>query len=807
MRKTIFSLLICLGLLSQLVSSGQQATSLEQRKIFFNNEWKFFPGDPADGAINDFDDHAWRQIDLPHDWSIEGKIAVDNPTGGAGGFVPAGIGWYRKTFFAPKEWVGKKVIVEFEGVYMNADIWLNGKKIENHPYGYTGFLVDLTNYIKPGSNNVLAVRVDNSQQENSRWYSGSGIYRHVWLMVVNPVHVAPWGVFVSTTEANSSVGKIHIQTEIKGDYISKQPVILNTELIGPNGSKLGEISDKLPAIKGGTKISQNIVIPNPPLWTPEKPLICKVITEISIGGKIVDRVETSFGIRTLSWSVEKGIQVNGQTIKLSGGCIHHDNGCLGAAAFDRAEERKIELLKSAGFNAIRTAHNPPSPALLDACDRLGVMVMEEAFDCWEKAKTKFDYALVFNDWWEKDIDAMVMRDRNHPSVIMWSIGNEIPDQSTERVADLSKLLADRIRNLDTSRPVTEGIHDKTASPGKQDIHNRSCTALDIVGYNYGREMLEKEHARIPSRIIVITESVLNETFKCWEISMKHSYILGDFIWTAMDYLGENGIGRWQYDSIPTGHGTKNLFPWHSAYCGDIDITGFRKPISHYRNIIWNRGEKLFIAVQQPAFAGHKIFMQFWAVHPSLNSWTWPGFENKPVKVEVYSRCDSVLLYQDDRLIRRKPTTQKDQFKATFELTYAPGILKAVGYNNGKPTEEEILKTAGAATSVRLIPDRTELQADGQDLSFINVELVDKNGVVQTNYDQEITFTIGGAGVIAGVANADMTSLEPYQGNKRKTYQGRALVVIRTHKQGGLISLNASANGLTDGIIQLSSAKK
>jgi len=799
-----WSILIITVFFGQSNCYAQDLAGFQNRKILFDSNWQFILGDPANAADVDFNDQSWKKLDLPHDWSIESPIEKSNSTGGAGGFAPAGIGWYRKSFTPAKQWMGKKLIVEFEGVYMNAEIWLNGSKIESHPYGYTSFTFDLTSQIKFGSINVLAVRVDNSQQPNSRWYSGSGIYRHVWLMAVNPVHISPWGVFVSTTQANSSLSKVQIQTEIECDIVSKESVVVKTEIIGPDEKILGSISTNVILAQKKTTSSQEITITKPPLWSPEQPQLCKVITQILVDRKVVDQVETQFGIRTISWSTEKGIQINGKTIKLCGGCIHHENGFLGAAAYDRAEERKIEILKSAGFNAIRTAHNPPSPALLSACDRLGMLVMEEAFDCWEKKKSTYDYAAVFNNWWQKDIDAMVMRDRNHPSVIFWSIGNEIPDQSTERVAELTKLLSDRVKSLDNSRPVTEGIDNLTSLPEKENIHNRSLGALDIVGYNYGRDKLEKDHERIPSRIMVITESVQGETFDCWKAVNEKSYVLGDFVWTAMDYLGENGIGRWQFDSIPYGHGDDKLFPWHGAYCGDVDITGFRKPISHYRNIVWERGEKLFISVQQPTLNKRKIFPQRWGVFPSQSSWSWPGFENELVKVEVYSRCDSVVLYQDDKWIGGKPTTEREKFKAQFEVIYKPGNLKAVGYLDGKPIEKQELKTAGAAASIRLTADRINLQANGMDLSFISVEIVDKNGLNQPSDDREITFFIEGPGVIQGLGSADMTSLEPYSGNTCKTFQGRALVVVKTQKNAGSISLKASSHGLKTEIINLKS---
>ena len=452
--------------------------------------WKFMPGDPANAQTLEFDDHAWRAVDLPHDWSIEGAFDAKAPMGGAGGFLPAGVGWYRRTFTAPSDWRGKHIWVEFEGVYMNSEVWLNGVKVGGHPYGYTSFTVDLAPVLKFGQRNLLAVRVDNSQHKNTRWYSGSGIYRHVWFTVANPIHIAPSGVFVRTLEAAADQGKLAIEVQAANASNSTASVTLHTVWLGPDGKQVGESKTQTDLGTGTTApVSQEIVVRSPPLWSPQSPRLCLAVTELQVNGKTVDRVETPFGIRTLAWSVDRGMQLNGKTIKLYGGCFHDDHGCLGAASFDRAEERRVKELLAAGFDAVRTSHNPPSPAFLDACDRLGLLVMDEAFDCWNLGKNNKDYHLAFKEWWQADLEAMVRRDRNHPSVIFWSIGNEIPESFRPLGADTGRLLADWARQVRRVSPRFGG-HFGPAQPIAACGLRSSCR-----GPRYNRLQLRHRQSR------------------------------------------------------------------------------------------------------------------------------------------------------------------------------------------------------------------------------------------------------------------------------------------------------------------------
>ncbi len=587
---------------------------------------------------------------------------------------------------------------------------------------------------------------------------------------------------------------------------------------------------------------QEIAVANPGLWSPNSPVLYRAICEVRKDGNVVDRVVTPFGIRSVSWSAEKGLLLNGKPIKLTGGSVHADNGPLGAAAFDRAEERKAELLKAAGSNAVRTAHNPPAPAFLNACDRLGLLVLDEPFDVWTAHKVKFDYASDFEQWWKHDLSAMVLRDRNHPSIVIWGIGNEIPELELERGREIAKKLADEVRSLDNTRPLTLAFPGSTTAPNAQAVFS----LLDITGYNYSLQTsYADDHTRLPSRIMLTTESFPAYAFRLWKISQDNPYVLGDLTWTSMDYLGESGIGAWSYGTPEQAQQASQImgammntntvdkmflgmangvdvmaamaqgntdpamkavmavlfhnYPWHAAACGDLDLTGYRKPQSYYRDIVWNGGDRVYATVRLPEPEGKKIIATMWAVYPTLPSWSWPGQEGKNMQVEVYSGAEKVQLFLNDKLIGEQATGRDQEFKAAFSVPYIPGTLKAVGIRNSAPVAESILTTAGRASRLRLTPDRSTIHADGEDLSFVTVEAVDADGRWQPHADEEIQFSIHGPGAIAAVGNGNGEDAARYQGDRRKLYQGRALVVVRTSKQSGPITLTAMAAGLTEAV--------
>ena len=846
MKPTLWRMIAISAIPAMLVTIPAAAAQPQSPRLELaaDSNWKFVLGDPGGAETRSFEDASWRRVDLPHDWSIEGRPSKDNPTGSEGGYFPAGAGWYRKTFSAPPEWRGKRVTVEFDGVYRNATVYLNGHKLGNQPYGYTSFNFDVTPDLDFSGPNVLAVRVDNSAQPNSRWYSGSGIYRHVRVVVTDPVHVAHWGVLVSTTRASTEGGSLSVLTRVENESAAPARVTVETQILDRGGKPVGHAQSAVEAAPGSaTEASQEIAVSKPALWSPEAPALYRAVTRLRKDGKVIDEVTTTFGIRTLAWSAEKGLLLNGKAIKLAGGCVHHDNGPLGAAAFDRAEERRVELLKAAGFNAVRTSHNPPSPAFLDACDRAGLLVLDEAFDTWKANKLKYDYGRNFDEWWQRDISAMVLRDRNHPSIVVWSIGNEIPELLVERGPAIAKRLADQVRSLDSSRPLTQAVPTSTSGPFPDAV----LTVLDIAGYNYNlARNYADDHRRVPSRLMMTTESFPAAAFEQWQLAKDNPFILGDFVWTAMDYLGESGIGAWAYGTpqqasqaammmagmqgmadkmflaMANGVDLKAMmaqaggnqggqspmsflapgYPWHAAQCGDLDLTGHRKPQSYYRDILWNGGDRVYATVRLPEPEGKKIIAVAWAVYPTLPSWTWPTQEGKELQVEVYSGVEKVRLYLNDKLIGEKATGRSEQFKAMFTVPYAPGTLKAVGIRGDRAVAESVLTTAGNPVRLRLTADRTTLQAGGQDLSFVTVEAIDAEGRFQPNADQEVQFTITGPGAIAAVGNADGKDESPYQGDRRKLFQGRALVVVRTQGQSGAIQLTAKTAGLAENVLRL-----
>ena len=763
------------------------------RKQLFDENWKFSLGDYPDARDIDYNDDGWRILSLPHDWSVEGCVGPDEPMGNDGGYFPSGVAWYRKTFEVPVEYAGRKIGIYFEGVYMNSEVFINGYSLGVRPYGYSSFFYDMTPYLRFGEENVMAVRVDNSGQKNCRWYTGSGIYRHVWLIQTAPVHIAHWGTFITTPKVDAAQATVQIVTQLENESSAIRRVTLSTRLIYGDMDKGNETTDvEIPA-GGSLEVTQNIPVATPALWSPDSPNLYVAHCTVSEGEKSLDEVTQTFGIRTIAYSAEKGFLLNGKPMKIFGGCLHHDNGVLGAAAYDRAEERKAEMMKAAGFNAVRTSHNIPSEAFLDACDRVGLLVIDESFDGWRDAKNKMDYSIYFDEWWEKDVTTMVLRDRNHPSIFCWSTGNEVIERKKLEVVTTAQKLKNAIHKYDTTRPVLSAL---AAWDSDWEIYDPLAAVHDIIGYNYLLDRAPADHKRVPSRMIIQTESYPRDAFKNWALVNDNSYILGDFVWTSIDYLGESGIGRYYYEGESEGeHYHRNQYPWHGAYCGDIDLTGWRKPISYYRELLFNPSRKLYLAVKEPDGYYGKIKETLWSVWPTWESWNWPGHEGKPIEVEIYSRYPKVRLYLDDQLIGEQPTEREQQFKAVFTLSYRPGALKAVGIENGKEVESQELSTSGAPAQIRLTPDRKKLKANGQDLSFVVVEVLDSEGNVVPDADNLLTFELRGQGTIAAVGNADLKDTDKYVGNQRKAWKGRAIVVLKSGTKTGRIRLKATAAGL------------
>ena len=772
----------------------------------FDADWRFHRGGSQRAENPDFNDSDWRLLNLPHDWSIEDIPGTSSPFNRDaisqvnGGFTTGGTGWYRKSFTIPVDQKGKRVIIQFDGVYMNAEVWINGKSCGNQPYGYSSFWYDLTKNVKFGLKNIIAVKVKN-EGENSRWYSGSGIYRHVWLKLVDPVHLAQWGTAVVSSDISTNSAKVNISAKVNNNSENNINVKLVSRIIDPNGLILGEVASEQLILSGEVAIYKpEIIVANPKLWDIESPHLYKAINEVLVNGEIIDQSETKFGIRNIQFDVLNGFQLNGKPFKLKGGCFHHDNGPLGAKSFDRAEERKIELLKASGFNAIRCSHNPASPALLDACDRLGMLVIAEAFDMWVDAKNPNDYHLYFEKWWQKDMANMINRDINHPSIILWSIGNEIPKMNTPEVAKTAQMLADFVRKTDPSRKVIAAVN------GINEDKDPFFKTLDIAGYNYGsagdhgeNDIFDYDHKRIPSRIMIQTESFPLDAFKSWMHVVDHPWLAGDFVWTAFDYIGEASIGwlgYYQYQSF---------YPWNLAFCGDIDICGWKRPQSYYRDALWKTNQlSLFVKPPKPSFEenNNRESWSRWHWHDVVADWNWTGFENTPLEVTVYSSCEEVELFLNNQSIGRKKTSRSTEFKAVWNVPYSPGELKAVGYKGKKQVNTAILRSASEPVQIRLSADRDKLKVNGQDLCYVTVELMDKNGTRNPKAENLVTFEIEGPGSIVGVGNANPVSIESYQLPRRKAWQGRCMVVIQAGIQKGVIVLKAKSDGIKESVLSI-----
>jgi beta-galactosidase len=777
--------------------------------ILFDSGWRFYLGDMEKAKESDYNDSSWRNLNLPHDWSIEDIPGTNSPVdpnavgGSSTGYLVGGTGWYRKTFYAGSDIKGKIIRLQFDGIYMNAEIWLNGKSLGTHPYGYTGFSYDITGELAPGKINILAVRVRN-EGRNSRWYSGSGIYRHVWITAMDPIHVDQWGTSITTPEIGSDFAKVNVKTNILNESGTATDVVLVTRISKNDGTQVAvtessrNISNKLTY-----GFIQDMKISGPSLWSVESPVLYTAVTEVyrmngNKRSKMIDRTENTFGIRSISVSAEKGFLLNGKPLLLKGGCMHHDNGPLGAAAFDRAEERRVELMKASGFNAIRCSHNPPSPAFLSACDRLGILVIDEAFDMWKEPKNKDDYHLYFDEWWQKDISSMVLRDRNHPSVVIWSIGNEIPERGKPEGAALAHTLADYVRNIDPTRPVTSAVNNITLDKDPY------FAALEICGYNYAVGNYAGDHKRLPERIILGTESFPMQAFENWMAVIDDPWVIGDFVWTGFDYLGEASIG-WLGFAFDT-----TFYPWTHAYCGDIDICGWKRPQSYYRDALWKPDQlSMFVKSPTPAFQVNpktKV-VSMWSWPDEVANWNWSGFEGQTLEINVYSSCDEVELFLNDKSLGRKRTSRETRFTATWNVEYHPGVLKAVGYKGTSQIASGELRSSGNPEKIILSADRSSIKADNQDLSYITVEIADGKGMRNPLAQNQVRFNIEGPGSIIAVGSSDPQGTESFIQPMRKAYQGRCLVIVRSENKAGEIKLKAISDGLQSAEIVISSTDR
>jgi beta-galactosidase len=796
-------------LMAILLISCNSKKDFSNREQDFNEGWKFHLGDVKGADSTVFNDSQWRTLDLPHDWSIEdlpaapgkkqiGPFTEDSEGKGSTGNVKGGIGWYRKTFTLDKSTKNKRVQVCFDGVYRECNVWINGHHLGFHAYGYTPFFYNLTPYLKPaGQKNVLAVWVNNPGK-NSRWYSGSGIYRPVTLQVTDLVNIPVWGTFITTPEVSAEKASVKVKTAVNNVTSGDVEVSVLTELYAPDGKLAAKAESALKSISGKMDTATQVIeVTSPARWSIDTPNLYKAVSTIKYQGKAVDQKTTVFGIRSIEFSPEKGFLLNGERVMLKGGCMHHDNGPLGSATIQRAEERRVELMKKFGFNAIRTSHNPPSSYFLDACDRLGVLVMDEAFDHWQKPKNPDDYSVYFDEFHKADLESMILRDRNHPSVIIWSIGNEIQERADSSGLAITKELSGIIKKLDTTRPVTEAICDFWDNKGKTwEATIPAFALLDIGGYNYQYKHYESDHAQFPNRMIIGTESTAREAYESWMPVEKSTYVLGDFVWTAMDYLGESGIG---HTSI--GKETDKQFspgwPWYNGYCGDIDICGFKKPQSYYRDVMW-KISNLEMAVHAPIPQGMKETVSYWGWPDEQQSWNWKGNEGTPLSINVYSNYPEVRLELNGKVIATKAVSGNTRQTATFEVPYEAGELKAVAMKDGKEVETKVLKTTGTPAAVRLTADRPSIKASRNDLSYVTVEIVDAEGNLVPDAQLPVQFNVVGDGTLAAVENGNPTDMKSFTTPKVNSFKGRCLAILRPTGKAGQIKLKAESAGLTAG---------
>jgi beta-galactosidase len=797
-------LLLCLLVAYMLPVCAQQKPV--RSVISFNQNWVFNLGDVNNAQDNTFDDSQWRKLSLPHDWSIEGEFSKNNPATPEGGALPGGIGWYRKTFTLPAGDKNKLVYIAFDGVYQRSDVWINGHHLGFRPNGYISFQYNLTPYLNYGDKkNTIAVKVDNSHQPNSRWYSGSGIYRNVWLTTVNKIAVDHWGTFVTTPTVTKATATINLKTSIKNLSGKPQQVnvistIYNAAGLQITGATLANVTvqDTLAAV------NQILTVKTPVLWSVDKPYLYKVVTKVISGGVAVDTYETPLGIRYFNFDADKGFSLNGKPLKILGVCDHHDLGALGAAINTRALERQLQILKEMGCNAIRTSHNPPAPELLDLTDKMGFIVMDEAFDCWQKGKEKYDYHLFFDEWSKRDLEDQVLRDRNHPSVIMWSIGNEIPQQADTSGFRLAIELAKIVHSLDLSRPIT-------AANNNPDTRNQiiKSGAVDLVGYNYHHNELPKFHERYPGKIFIGSETTsaletrgvydmpsdsirrwpvaknsnqkMNDDFtvsaydnvsarwgstheESWKVIKKYDFLSGMFIWTGFDYLGEPTPYSW---------------PARSSYFGIIDLAGFPKDVYYMYQSEWTNTPVLHL----------------------LPHWNWqPG---KTVDVwAYYNNADNVELFLNGKSLGAKSKVG-DELHVMWRVPFQPGTLKAVSHNKkGQVILTTEVKTAGLPSKLELTADRKVINADGNDLSFITVKVLDKDGNVVPNADNTINFKINGEAFLAGVDNGDPINHDSFKASWRKAFHGLALAIIQAKQNAGFVTVTATSNGLQTATINI-----
>jgi len=764
----------------------------------FDDGWRFSRGDFAAAAVPAFDDSGWRTLNVPHDWSIEGPFSADFSSGN--GYVPGGIGWYRKHFRPDAKQRDQTFRIEFDGIYDYSEVWINGQFVGGRPFGFIGFAYDLTPYLKWNSDNVIAVRVDHSRFADSRFYTGSGIYRNVRLVITYKLHIAHWGISVTTPVIESNSAVVRVETTVENSSTENRNFSAQSDIVAPNGKIVGTMTTSKSAASNSIQtLVQEIQISQPQLWSLESPQLYTLRSRVTSGDAAVDETETSFGIRTAVFDAAKGFFLNGVSTKLKGVCIHHDAGSLGAAVPDKVLERRLRLLKEIGVNAIRTSHNPPDPELLNLCDRLGLLVMDEAFDEFTPSKNKwvrgvnagvpshFGYGEIFDQWAVRDVSDMVRRDRNHPSIILWSIGNEVDfanDPFTDPAlgenyhpgnppaTDLLKCAAPLIaavKVLDQTRPVTAALAnlDLSGAVGLPEL-------LDVVGYNYQEARYAADHAKFPKRIIYGSEN--SQQYATWRAVQTNDFISGQFLWTGIDYLGE-----------------ANAWPNRANGAGLLDLCGFKKPLAWFRQSLWSEKPMVYLCVSGAPGTRRAN---------TAEHWNWPS--NSTVNVICYANCPEVSLTLNGKLIGTKKSSEAVNGVLNWQIPFEPGTLKAIGRVNGQDVCDYFLQTAGTPSRIELLPDTKELRTDGKDVSHVEFRIVDENGVRIPDAVAELKFELTGPAKVLGLGNGDLNNVESCQGDTHRVFRGHGLAILQTTKTAGAVVLSATSPGLQPASLTLQS---
>jgi beta-galactosidase len=770
---------IAYTVLSVFLATAAYGQSQSGRTIIpFDNDWKFFKGDAPGADEKNFNDASWRLLNVPHDWSIEGPYDRNNPTGSGGGYLPGGVGWYRKTFSITD--ATKKIFIEFDGIMANSDVWINGIHLGKRPNGYVGLYYELTKHLDVGSGkkNIIAVRADNTVQPASRWYTGAGIYRHVRLVSVNAVHVDNRSPYITASDVSGKGATVQVQTSIINQSSSVQNISLQTLLLAPDGKQVASVQSAK-KINAGTSeiILQKTDVAMPALWNLENPQLYKVITKVFIDKKQVDEITTVFGIRDARFEAATGFWLNGKNIKIKGVCLHHDGGAVGAAVPLRIWEKRLQSLKDVGVNGIRTSHNAPAPEFLDLCDRMGFLVMDETFDTWNAKKNHAEngYNLYFTDWWERDTRDIVMRDRNHPCIVIYSIGNEIHDNLNDSTGFRKyKMQQDLVHSLDPTRPVTMALF----RPGISHVYeNGFANMMDVVGQNYRENELVVAHENNPQRKVIGTENRHEQA--AWIPLRDKPFIAGQFLWTGYDYLGE--------DDWPNVAHNSGLF----------DKTGQPYNIAYQRQSWWNDKPMVFI-MRREANGGAGDWISDWSP-ADIDVYD-------EARIQVFSNCDEVELFLNDKSMGTRSRPEDKASPTTWSVTFQKGTLKAVGKNHGTVVAQQELKTAGKPSKIILQTDKVTLQNNWDDVIYVTATVTDENGIPVLSADNKIKFDVKGPGFIAAVDNGDPSCSEPYSSGERWAYKGRCIAIIKANADAGTITVTANSDNLQEGSVNITAKK-